>query len=310
MTKVLSLGKSLVTTQANYYQKKDTTQFPVSLTVTPITLEGSIIGTIEVFHDITRERELDRMKDEFISIASHELRTPMTAVNGLLSMVLAGDYGPVNEGLRKPLDNISISAKRQIHLINDLLDVSRLQTGRIAFTLVPFSITTIIDEVMKSLQPLAQQKGITMQVGDLQALSAQGDIQWSKQILNNLVGNALKFTDTGSITISATLSHAMVQIAITDTGIGIEASDYEKLFGKFQQLHADTTHRPAGSGLGLYLSRELARKMGGDIILAKSKLGGGSPFLFSLPHTGEKPAEKIKTEQTSEIEIANAQKND
>lgn len=283
MTKVLLRGKTHVSSQTNYYLTKKNEQLPIRFTLTPIVLNGSTIGTIEVFSDISKEKEIDRMKDEFISMASHELRTPMTAVNGLLSMIQNGDYGPVNEKLKQPLDNVRFSAKRQIHLINDLLDVSRLQTGRIDFTISDFSLRQILSEIINSLMPIAQQKHVTLEMKDSKDSMVHADSEWSKHILNNLIGNALKFTDRGGVSVSYAVKNNLVSIFVSDTGSGIDPADHNKLFGKFQQLNRQTTGKPPGSGLGLYLSRELARKMGGEVTLKESTLGKGSTFALILP---------------------------
>jgi PAS domain S-box-containing protein len=288
ITKVLSSRRRVVASRAYYYVKKDKTKFPVRFRVTPIVIDKQIVGTIEVFQDITKEKEIDQMKDEFISMASHELRTPMTAVNGLLSMIFHGDYGPINENLKHPLDNIQISAQRQIHLINDLLNASRLQSGKIEFTFSDFSLRPILEEVVKLVEPIAQQKKLALVIDGKNDFTVYADIEWSKHIMNNLIGNALKFTDKGSVTISSYAKDNQIYIEVTDTGNGIESSDLEKLFGKFQQLDGQDASKPPGSGLGLYLSRELARKMNGDVSLKNSTLGKGSTFIFTLPKAQKK----------------------
>jgi len=282
ITKVLSKRRKIVTARSSYL-KKDKSKFPVRFTVTPIIIEGNVTGIIEVFQDITREKEIDRMKDEFISMASHELRTPMTAINGLLSMIFHGDYGPINEKLQHPLDNVRISAERQIHLINDLLDVSRLQTGRIEFTITDFPIYQTLEEVVKALMPIAQQKGLKLILQKDEEIKAHADIEWSKRILNNLIGNSLKFTDKGTVAVSYSSDINFIYISVSDTGIGIDPNDLDKLFGRFQQLNGQIANKPPGSGLGLFLSRELSRKMEGDVKLVRSQIGKGSTFIFSLP---------------------------
>ncbi|HWY80234.1 MAG TPA: MASE1 domain-containing protein [Candidatus Sulfotelmatobacter sp.] len=304
MTKVLSLRKKIVTSRIYYYVKKDKSTFPVRFTVTPITIDNNIVGIIEVFHDITREKEIDQMKDEFIAMASHELRTPMTAIKGLLSMIFHGDYGPINKKLERPLDNIQISAKRQIYLINDLLNVSRLQSGKIEFKLTDFSLRSAIEDVIKSLMPIAQEKQLSLQLQNTEEIMTHADIEWSKNILNNLIGNALKFTDKGGITLSYHTNNTLVSIAVTDTGRGIDAIDQEKLFGKFQQLRGQMSSKLPGSGLGLFLSRELARKMGGDVQLAQSKTNKGSTFIFTLPKTQISTSYAQKTTTINKKKIA------
>ncbi|HVA97234.1 MAG TPA: MASE1 domain-containing protein [Candidatus Acidoferrales bacterium] len=283
ITKVLKQRRKIVTSQTYYYVRKDKSKFPVRFTVTPITINGKISGIIEVFHDITKEKEIDQMKDEFISMASHELRTPMTAVNGLLSMISHGDYGTVNEKLKHPLENIQISAQRQIHLINDLLNVSRLQSGKIEFTITNFPLRQVLEDIVKSLMPIAQQKKLKLTFENNGELLVHADEEWCKNILNNLIGNALKFTENGGVSISYHAKNEFVFVSVTDTGSGINSDDRDKLFGKFKQLDGQTSGKPPGSGLGLYLSRELAQKMGGDVQLQKSTVGAGSTFILMLP---------------------------
>jgi PAS domain S-box-containing protein len=304
ITKVLSLQKKMVTSRYYYYVREDKSKFPVRFRLTPLKMENRIVGTIEVFQDITKEKEIDRMKDEFISMASHELRTPMTAVNGLLSMIFHGDYGPINEKLKHPLDNIRISAERQIHLINDLLNVSRLQSGKIEFSFTNFPLKQVLDEAVKMVEPIARQKKLTLTVKGKEDFTIHADIEWSKHIINNLVGNALKFTDKGSVVISYGIKDKQIFISITDTGNGIEPTDQEKLFGKFQQLDGKDASKPPGSGLGLYLSRELARKMNGDVSLEKSILGKGSTFIITLPKAQQKAPGLTNQIEKKEIAIS------
>lgn len=226
---------------------------------------------------------LDQAKDEFLALASHELRTPMTAIKGLVSMIMQGDYGPLPKKMDKPFTNISTSTDRQIHLINDLLNVSRLQTGKVEFTLTTFSIEQVMKEIIESLQPIARQKGIKLTVANAPTVAIHADSNWVKQVLNNLIGNALKFTDKGKVSLSYNVESDRVLIIVKDTGMGVGKEDQKKLFRKFQQLSTDISGKPTGSGLGLYISREIARKMGGDVWVEKSDSGQGSVFIFSIP---------------------------
>lgn len=287
-----------------YYKRKDGTKFPAAIIVTPLRISGKIAGSIEVFRDITKEKELNRAKDEFISLASHELRTPMTAIKGLISMILHGSYGPVNDELKKPLENIRISSERQVHLINDLLDVSRLQTGKINYRLSSLSVKQVMTEGIDALQPIAQQRGIVLQSKNLDDTHVQADGDWVKQVINNLVGNALKFTEKGTISVTMRSENDFVYISVTDSGIGIDPEDKDKLFERFRQLGSPVTNNATGSGLGLYIAREVVRKMGGDLMLEKSVPGQGSTFTFSLPKSETDSAKKIKEQLQKEVQIA------
>lgn len=268
---------------------------PISLTAAPIRNELNLIqGVVIVFRDVTHDRQLDKMKDEFVSIASHELRTPMTAIKGMLSMILEGDYGQYGQELKEPLEDISLSTNRLIALVNDILDVSRIEAGRIKIKLTTFKIDDVINEVVGSLKIVAAQKGLELKIGALSIYSVQADIDKTKQILNNLIGNSIKFTDQGSITISAEIAQEFIKVYVVDTGIGIRVEDRPKLFGKFAQIVTAQTGKPVGTGLGLFISKQLCQMMGGDLWIAGSQVGRGSTFVFSLPVAGTSLAKKIQ----------------
>lgn len=239
-------------------------------------------------------RELDKLKDEFVSVASHELRTPMTAISGMISMIFEGDYGPINKSLNEPLKDISKSTQRLIILVNDILNVSRIETGKLKLSLSTFDIRSVIGEMVEQLMPIAIEKGISFGIEGSGSVVVQADKDKTKEILNNLIGNALKFTQDGSALVYYKADEDEVKVFIKDTGIGISRDDQLKLFGKFKQISSQQIGKPAGSGLGLYISRELTRKMGGELWIDDSNLGKGSIFAFSLPKAGSMMAELIE----------------
>lgn len=285
-------------------------QIPVSDSAAPLLdKDGKVIGCVVVFRDVTKEREIDRLKDEFVSIASHELRTPLTAIDGLVSMILDGEYGAVNKNLKQPLEDVNTSSERLINLVNDMLNLSRIKAGRMKYMLSDFPISDIIVETVQLLQPVAKPKNIELVAAEnLEKIDVQGDVDKVKQALNNLIGNSLKFTDKGSITVSTKAVGDKVEIYITDTGIGIAKEDQDKLFGQFQQLESGRG-RPTGTGLGLYISKEIAQKMGGDLWLKNSEKGVGSTFAFSLPKAKSKLAEQVKITIEAEAKEKTDQKS-
>ena len=297
------------TRQTYYYVRKDRMKFPVGITATSFTLNNQLTGTIIVFRDITHEIEIDKAKTEFISLASHELRTPLTAIDGLVSMIRDGEYGEVGKDLRQPLEDINTSSERLIHLVNDLLNLSRIQAGRLKYTLSEFSIADVIIKTVHLLQPLSQEKGLHLTTTKLEYVTVQGDSDKIIQVLNNLIGNSLKFTDKGIITVSTKLNEDTMEIDVTDTGIGITKEDQSKLFGQFVQLESGQG-KPAGTGLGLHISRDMVRKMGGDLWIEKSEVGIGSTFAFSIPLTKSSLAQKAKKEIEEEIRQHSDQKSD
>ena len=267
---------------------------PILQTASPIfDKQNKVTGAVVVLKDITQERELEKLKDEFVSLASHELRTPMTAIKGLISMIFEGDYGVINESLKDPLNDVASSTDRLIVLVNDILDVSRIESGRTKFKITEFSVADLASEVINSLIPLAKQKNIRLEVINTSLDKVSADSDKVKQILINLINNALKFTDQGSVTVSFRDIDNFAYISVTDTGIGISSDNAQKLFGKFIQVSNSQLGRPPGSGLGLYLSREYSRKMGGELWVERSEVGRGTTLTFALPFAGTDTAKQI-----------------
>lgn len=291
-----------------FYRTKSGDKLPVAITVSPILLDNRPIGAIEIFRDITHERQLEQAKDEFLSIASHELRTPMGAIRAFTSMILAGDYGPVNDNLIEPLTDIKTSAVRLVDLVNDMLAVARIEAGRMQFTLTNFDIRAALQEIVNNLAPLGKEQGIQVTVSPGTSVLVQADADKVKQVLINLIGNALKFTDQGTITVSAHTKKDVVEITVTDTGIGLTKADQKKLFGKFVQIFSAQEGKPAGTGLGLYISRQIIMKMGGELWLKSSAPGKGSVFALTLARSNTASARKAKEDIEGEANLHPDQK--
>lgn len=252
-----------------------------------------LIGIFSISRKVKTISEVDKQKDEYVSIASHELRTPLTAVKGWISMILGGDYGSVKKSMEKPLHEVEASAQRSLNLVNDILDVSRIESGNIAITLSSFPIDPLVSEITTSLQPLAKEKGIILETNTLADSTVQADKDKVRQIITNLIANALKSTDAGKVSVSSEAKKDIVTIFVTDTGSGITKEDQQKLFHKFEQINTSSTKKLTGTGLGLYISRQLARKMGGDVYLVKSDMTIGSTFALSLLQADSKIAKKL-----------------
>lgn len=257
---------------------------PVLHTTSPIfDNKKEITGVVVILKDITQERELEKLKDEFVSLASHELRTPMTAIKGLISMILEGDYGKINESLKDPLSDVFKSSERLIQLVNDMLDVSRIEAGRTKISISPVSVADLVAETVGMLKLIADQKNIKLEVKESVIHKVSADPDKLKQILINLINNAIKFTDHGNVIVSFRSWGKFAYISVTDSGVGITKEDQVKLFSKFSQISNSQSGRPPGTGLGLYISREFARKMGGEMWIERSEIGKGSTFTFALP---------------------------
>jgi signal transduction histidine kinase len=235
------------------------------------------------------------MKTEFISIASHELRTPLSAIKGFISMINKGDYGKVDKKLERPLQLVAASTERLINIVNEMLDVTRIEANRIQLLVRDVDVRELLDVAVSNLQPLISQSKIKLSVVvDKSIPKAHADQEKAIEILNNLISNALKFTEKGRIEISAKKDKTKLVIAIKDTGTGISRQDQAKLFNKFEQLKSKKAGNVSGTGLGLYISKEFARKMGGDVWLVESKVMHGSTFALSLPLANQEENKKNK----------------
>lgn len=282
-------------------KRKDGQVIPISPSTAPIlNPAGQLLGVIIVLRNVTRERQLDKLKDEFVSVASHELRTPMTAIKGLISMIFEGDFGKPSEELKDPLQDIATSTDRLIQLVNDILDVSRIEAGRVRITLDDIEIDKVVKEITALIEPLTKQKNISLIVKDFGQTRVKTDPDKIKEVLQNLLGNAVKFTDQGQITVSEAVQGDLLYISVSDTGMGMSPEDKQKLFNKFQQISSTQLGRPIGTGLGLYISREFIRKLGGDLWISQTEPGKGSTFTFTLPLSDTPLAQKL----TASIEKA------
>ncbi len=244
--------------------------------------DGSIIGAVKAIRDVTKEVEVERMKNEFISTVSHELRTPLTPILGYIDLILKGDAGEINEIQEEFLELVSQNTERLSLLINDLLNIEKIESGKILMNLKKVSFSGLVLNAVKTMEPQAKQKGLEF-VTDIQDdVEGYADPDKITQILSNLVSNAIKFTPEGSITIKLHKNLGKVEISVIDTGIGISASDKKKLFTKFFRAEDAYTQNAGGTGLGLSIVKSLAEMHHGEIIV-KSSLNKGSEFTVILP---------------------------
>ncbi|MEN8252788.1 MAG: PAS domain S-box protein [Patescibacteria group bacterium] len=261
-------------------------QIAALLHTTPIRSHDQFRGVIRVIHDISEDFKLQQQKDDFFSIASHELRTPLTVIAGNIDMILQG-YGKsqLSPEDKQLLSDAEIATDRLIAMVNEFLNVSRLDQGRLKTNIVELNACKLTDEVIKEIMPLAKKKQLTLTyncIGTREQVRADENLV--KEILINLIGNSIKFTRQGGIRIDQTFQKGWLITTITDTGIGIAKNKQDRLFTRFQQAMSRTMSREAGgTGLGLYISREFVRLMGGDLKLVSSQEGKGSTFSFSLP---------------------------
>ncbi len=230
-----------------------------------------------------RLKELDRLKSMFIASMSHELRTPLNSIIGFTGIMVKGMAGEINEEQKKQLRMVQDSARHLLALINDVIDISKIEAGKIEAGVSTFNITDVIRDVRTSLGPAALEQGLVLNVDIPGSITVTSDERRIKQIIMNLVSNAIKFTNKGGVDLTVEQKGTIVKVRVRDTGIGIGKEDLGKLFRPFSRI-AVPGRLTEGTGLGLYLSQKLARFLGGDIT-AESELHKGSVFTFSFPIT-------------------------
>ncbi|XOU94979.1 MAG: sensor histidine kinase [Candidatus Kerfeldbacteria bacterium] len=246
----------------------------IVLVITLVIIILLIFNNISLFKSAVRFKklkEIDELKDEFISMASHELRAPITGIKGYLSMILDNTFGELPLEANAKLQMVSEEANRLNDLVEDLLEVSRIQQGRTNLKLMSVSLSPIVQEIINNFSQQATSKGLKLTSSIQDNLkNIYADEGRIKQILVNLTSNAIKYTPSGSVNISAELVIGkidMVKIKISDTGMGIAAKDREKLFQKFYRIQNEKTDKIVGTGLGLWITKEIIVLMGGEIFV-------------------------------------------
>ena len=246
---------------------------------------GLILGTVYLFDDITREKEIDQMKSDFISLVSHELRTPLTSIIGFVSFILDGKAGSINDRQRNSLARVQRQSKRLAALINDLLDISRIESGRIQMEQKPISLLEIVTQRLEEIRPQADEKSIQLALTAPESVpDIFGDEARMGQVFTNLIGNAIKFTpNNGEVSIKVEADGNLLHVEVIDTGPGIPAEERQKVFDKFYQLSDISTRQQGGSGLGLSITKSIVEAHGGKLWIDDGNQGKGSNFQFVLP---------------------------
>lgn len=266
--------------KTHYYLRKDKTKLPIVGVVTPIILDTRIVGAVQVFRDITNDKEFEEMREDFLNIAAHDLRTPATIIKDYVTRILEGEAGEISEKARWMLKEVYVGNERSIRLIGDFLSVSRLERGRLKIDPKISDLAEIVETCVKGLLSKAQKKDLTFKYKRQSLPKVLADKEKTLQVLNNLVENAIKFTGKGGITISHEVNNEKVITHISDTGAGIDEKFQKHLFEKFMRKSEETGL--VGLGLGLYICKMIIDGSNGEI-WAESKAGKGSTFSFSLP---------------------------
>src|SRR5258708_2988321 len=265
------------------FWRKDGTSFPVDYLAAPmLDSRGRISGVVVTFRDVTERRAIERMKDEFVSTVSHELRTPLTSLRGALGLLSSGMLGAVAEKGQRMLEIAVANTDRLVRLINDILDLERMQSGRIEVNRRTADAYSLMVQASEGLLSLAESAGVRIIVEPVDA-RLWVDSDMILQTLTNLLSNAVKFSPAGeTITLSGTNQETAFTFRVTDHGRGIPGDKLESIFERFKQVDASDSRDKGGSGLGLAISRSIVTAHGGRI-WAESGTGKGSIFQFSIP---------------------------
>lgn len=278
----LSLGKAI--SGNSFYIRSDGDMIPVSINVAPVIINDKPVGAIEIFRDITQELALDKAKDEFVSLTSHQLRTPATAVKAILSMMLGGDFGDLNDRQQHYLQKALETNDRQLHIIEDLLNTARVDAGQLSLSIESLDLATLAhDAVQEHLASLRERNlNITLEK-PVESTVVKADPEKLRMVIDNLLSNASKYTpDGGRISVHISSKHADAVLSIRDTGIGIAQEDMDKLFRKFSRIDNELSGKVDGNGLGLYLVKHIIDLHEGSVEVS-SRPGYGSTFTFILP---------------------------
>jgi signal transduction histidine kinase len=247
------------------------------------------IENVRLFDEIQEKSrqlaEASQHKSQFLANMSHELRTPLNAILGYTELIIDSIYGETPPKMRTVLERIESNGKHLLGLINDVLDLSKIEAGQLTLTLADYSLKDVVRTVFSAVEPLASEKKLKFTVEMPASLPpGHGDERRLAQVLLNLVGNAIKFTDAGEVAITASSANGSFNVAVRDTGPGISPKDQEKLFQEFQQADNSITKKKGGTGLGLAISKRIIEMHGGRIGV-ECKPGQGSTFSFTLPIT-------------------------
>ncbi|MDP3921643.1 MAG: ATP-binding protein [Candidatus Omnitrophota bacterium] len=277
----LSTGKKIVATA--YYERKDRTKFPAATTVSPIVRDGKTVGAIGIFRDITHEKEVDRMKTEFISTVSHELRTPLTVIREGVSLVMDNILGPTTEEQQNFLNLALSDIDRLARIINNLLDVAKIEAGKMGLKRERTDVNELVRDVVSTFKASAEGKGLKIRPKvPAEKLELYIDRDKIIQAFTNIIGNSLKFTEKGHIDVYIEDKGECLECGISDTGRGMSEQDLAKLFSKFQQFGRTDGGGEKGTGLGLSIAKGIVELHQGKIWV-ESELDKGTSFKFQIP---------------------------
>ncbi|MFI9486238.1 response regulator [Promicromonospora sp. NPDC052451] len=282
-----------VTAEQDVYLRLDGKEVPVEVTASPLRDDGRIRGAVVAFRDVTERREMENIKDEFVSVVSHELRTPLTAIRGALGLLDGGAFHDAPEQAARMVHIALGSSERLARLVDDILDVERLDAGTTQLELADHPVSELVAAAVDQVSVLADEAGVTLAPQHSTEV-VRADAERIVQTLTNLLGNAVKFSPPGStVRVTSVPVGDFVELRVEDEGRGIPPDKLEAVFRRFEQIDASTTRERGGSGLGLPIARSIVELHGGRLWAVSEGEGHGSSFRFTLrraaPETGRAP---------------------
>ncbi len=294
---VWNTGENIHRDDTCLVRKRGSKKIQVSSSYSPIKdKNGKLTGAICVFHDITARKEVERLRNEFVSTASHELRTPITAMEGYMELIENEKICKIDDKAKEYIGKARNTALGMSNLVKNLLTVTKIEEGKIQTNVTKFPVHELASEVVEAMKPSAENRGLKLELmgssdqkirGEKslgRSLNVVADKEQVREVLYNLVENGLKFTEKGGVSLSITYDKDFATVCVADTGMGIPAEGQKHLFEKFYRYDNTATREVGGTGLGLFITRSIVEMFGGSIWL-ESQVGKGTKFYFTIPRT-------------------------
>jgi PAS domain S-box-containing protein len=285
MAIALSAGEEVVNSNY-YYYSENVSRFPAALTIAPVFVNEKFVGTVTVIRNISKEKEVDRAKSEFVSLASHQLRTPLTAIKLFVEMLETESLGPLSPDQKEIMNHINQSNEKMIHLVDTLLNVSRMETGKIKTEIEKLNIKEFIETVINDSEPfvLLNRLSIKFVSPDEKDMEVCTDPTLIRQVITNLITNAIQYSYKDSVPITVTLEKTKKEFicSVRNAGIGIPKEAQAKIFERFYRADNAIKAKTEGNGLGLYMCKMFMEELGGQIWV-DSEPNKGATFSVSLP---------------------------